>query len=621
MKTLLRLGLIVILSYSHVYAQDHFLRKHTPVKKNAASKSTEYVAPCEGSINAPTADLNWLPALITKPVAKIHESESDEELTRVKAEKTLQKYAHQPKLKNNEVNTQAAAPTLGRNFAGNPNNGSSPLDNSIAVSNAGLIISVSNTTVSMYDVNGTNVYFNTLGLMFNDPAISAVCDPLVIYDKQADRFILFFQECSGNSSNSYLCLAFSKSNNPAIDGWWKYKLSGNPANDNTWFDYPKMAVSTNEVYITGNLFNNSGGFSQAVIYQLQKANAYSGNTFNYQVWKNIDGNPFTLLPLGNGQGLPQGPGCLFVSTLSGGGSILKAYELTDDMSAANEQLNYFEIPTPTYSTAGDAAQLGSSCVLDNGDCRALSGFLLNGTAHMVIHADVSNGWNGIVYARIDATTGALTTAVYGTPGEFDNSYPSIASIGTNENDKSVMISYGRSGPTIRPEVRVIACDNAMNWSNSVLVKSSTSYVSYTSSSVERWGDYTGIARKYNNGTPTVWMNGMYGNTNHTWDTWIAEITNTATGVNTKLKNNEFKVFPNPVYETFNLTFSLNENTELNINIYDAMGKLVKQLYQGKGKVGENVFSFNKANLAAGIYTISIESNQKIIKAEKIVVGE
>lgn len=589
-------------------------------KIGSATKSQELTIQCVGETNTKSTDLKWLPILTNKCVARKPKSDYDVLIEQIKKEKTLLKQNSIQNKNNSESGASTVAPVIGTNFLGNVNNGMSPMDNSIAISNNGWIVTVANTTIEFDDINGNNTYYNDIPTFFNDVNISNTCDPVVVYDSGSDRFIFFAQECAGNSANSFLLICFSKTNNPN-DGWWKYKLSGNPLNNSTWFDYPKLAVSNNELYITGNLFTNAGVFNQAILYQIQKSSGYSGGSINYQYWSNISGSPGTLLPTSYGQGGNYGPGCYLVSTTSAGASNIKFYDLTDDMTAANEQLNYYSVSTTPYSPAGDASQQGSSCLLDNGDCRALSGFYLNGTIHFVFHSDIGSGWNGINYNRLNVTTQTNQSSTFGSVGNFDYCYPSIASYANNAIENSVMIGFGRSSANIFPEIRVVNCDNGMNWSNSTLVKSSSSFASYSSSTKERWGDYTGMTRKHNSSNPSVWMNGMYATTANKWNTWVAEIHDNEVGIKEKSKtNSDIKVYPNPIVETFNIEFSLDNNTELNIEVIDITGKTIKVLYNGKGIHGLNNFSFNKSNLSLGTYFLIIKNNSNIIKNEKIIIN-
>lgn len=621
-KLLLSILMLVAIGFTAV-GQETKMKLDESKIIGSTVKSQLMITPCSGEINTPSTDLKWKPILTTKCVA-FEPKEPDEELVeKIKAEKLKLKNQSLSKTSsaNNENSTQAVVPAVGTNFLGNVNNGSSPMDNSIAISDAGVIVSVSNTILEIDDEFGNNLYYNTIVSFINDVNFTNVCDPVVLYDRAYDRFIMFVQECSGNSSNSFIYICFSKTNNPSTGGWWKYKLTGNPANNSTWFDYPKLAVSNNELYVTGNLYTNASVFSQAVLYQINKLNGYAGASLNWLYYIGISGNPSTLLPVSQGQGAGYGPGCYLVST-SGTGSTLKLYDLTNDI-CCSPVLNLYTVTTTPFSVASNAAQLGTSNLLDNGSTRALSGFYLNGIIHFVFHSDIGSGWNGINYNRLTISPLGNVSSTFGLVGTFDYSYPSIASYATSPTDKSVMIGFGRSGSTIYPEIRVVNCDNAMNWSSSTLVKSSSNFVCYSSGCppTERWGDYSGMARRHNSATPSVWMNHMYGTSANKWNTWIAEIHDAGgVGINEINKKEEMKLFPNPVYETFSIEFTLNESTELEINIFDTNGKLIKELYKGKAASGENFFSFNKSNLSNGIYFLNIKSNSKNIKNEKIIIA-
>lgn len=593
-------------------------------KISSAVKSQQFSLVCAGETNTQSADLKWLPILTSKCSGKTHTSPEEELMRQIKREKTRIKLEQGTMGQASSEKTAATGgPVVGTNYLGNTNNGNSPMDNSIAISNGGWIVSVANTTIEFDDINGNNTYYNTIPVFFNFNGITVTCDPVVIYDSGADRFIIFAQECSGNSSNSFILIAFSKTNNPN-DGFWTYQLTGNPLNNSKWFDYPKLAVSNNELYISGNLFSNGPNavFSEAILYQIEKTNGYAGGSINWQYWTGIDGSPFTLLPVSYGQSGNYGPGCFLVSTrTNASNSSFNLYDLTDDMSASNEQLNYYSVPTTPYSMAGDASQLGTSVLLDNGSFRALSGFYLNGIIHFVFHCDIGGGWNGINYNRYNLNTQSNQSSKYGAPGFFDFSYPSVASFASVPTDASVIINFGSSGPSIYPQIRAVHVDNNLNWSNTTVVKSSEAFVSLTSTVTERWGDYTGIARKHNASVPTVWLNGMYGASTNVWNTWVAEIYSTPVGVQENAKaERPVKVFPNPIVDIFLVEFNLDKTVDLEICIKDVQGKVVKDLYKGVGNLGNNTFSFNKANLANGTYFLVITNNSTRLKNEKIIIN-
>ena len=607
-----------------LYGQNKPVIPGPTVPSEAAKKS----APLEAyafDLSPVSADLDWMPALSGKPRMAPERSKDYEKLEAIKAEKQGIKSARLQKNFFEPESESAITPLLARNFSGNANNGSSPLDNSIAVSNGGWIVSVINTNIQYYNVNGQRTFTNTIENFFNFAGIEDVCDPLVLYDSEADRFIFFAQECSGDPKNSHLLISFSKSNNPA-QGWWLYKLSGNPRNNNTWFDYPKMAVTTNELLISGNSYNGED-FEEALLFQIQKAGGYSGGKLVYQYWYSMPGNPHTVLPLGYALSGSYGPGAYLVATETEGADYIHFYDLTNDMSASDEALNYYKLPTAPYSPVANAAQKGTSRLLDNGDCRALSGFYLDTTVHVVFHTDPeNNSWNGINYLRINVLTRKISSSTFGLAGSYDYSYPAIASLSTGNNDKSVMIGFCRSSENSYPEIRVVACDHTMSWSSSALVKAGVNYVDYSSSNSkdsERWGDYTGMARWLGAATPTVWMSAAYGAGNNEWSTWIAEVkrVNSATPSDaTSIPEGSFKLYPNPGQDLFRTEFTLDEALPLRIVLYNAQGASVKTLFEGHAQAGENVFSFNRSNLPSGTYVLSVYARSALMKSVKLVVG-
>lgn len=570
-----------------------------------------------------TADLDWLPTLVRAPRIRPELSRDPERLEAIKEAKWATK--QQSRLEKNwlePASTSGILPVLGRNFRGNGNDGFAPLDNHLAISNSGWIVSVINANIQYFNVSGQRTYSNSIAAFFNFQGIEDICDPLVLYDSEADRFIFFAMECSGVPANSTLLIAFSKAANPGL-GWWVYRLSGNPRNNNTWFDYPKMAVTNNELIITGNSYQDED-FMESLIYQIPKANGYAGAKLNYQYWHALPGNPFTLMPVGYGRQGNYGPGVYLVASESEGASHIHFYDLTDDMSASNERIDYYKIPVPAYSPVPSAGQRGTTRLLDNGDCRMLSGFYQDTLIHMVFHTDQGDSWNGVNYLRLHTVRRTVASSTFGLAGSYDYSYPAIASLSNGPGDQTVAIGFCRSSDAIFPEYRVVTCDQAMNWSSSILVKGGLGYVDYAASGKEseRWGDYSGIARWYGAATPTVWVAGSYGSLTHDWETWLAEVVRTGTTPARVLVRDEaaFHVFPNPVYEGFRTRVQLDASCDLRMTLYTSDGKLLKELYRGWTSSGEHIFSFNQGALTPGTYILTLEANGLWLRSEKLLIA-
>jgi uncharacterized protein YifN (PemK superfamily) len=519
-----------------------------------------------------------------------------------------------------------ATPVLGSNFEANWSTVGIPPDNTMAISNGGSIVSANNDGILYYNTSGNLLYADFWSDFFNDPTLNGqLYDPKVIYDVGADRFVLVVLHGT-NSSNSKVVVSFSKTNNPN-DGWWTYAFSGNPLNDGSWFDYPNMGVTTQELVVTGNLFTNSNNFNEAIVYQMDKTQGYAGANINFSVWSQLDNtvfNAFTLVPASSGNGTNVGPGIHFVSNAASGNNKIKLWTLTNTLSA-NPQLNQTVINTTFYSPAADANQQGTAQTLSNGDNRIQSAFFLDGIVHFVFHSDVGSGWNGINYNRLNVATSINTSSTFGSPGNFDNSYPTVASFTNVSNNKSVMIGYLSASPNKFAEVRVVNCDNAMNWSTSTLVKAGEAFIDVLSGN-ERWGDYSGISRRHNSSTPKIWLAGCYGanipqaSVSNSYKTWIAEISGTdPTGLEEQELDDKFVVYPVPTYDFMNINFTIETQEEVVIEIVDINGKSVKTLFRGVAKVGENKLTFNKDALPAGTYFVSISTNTKTLKNEKIII--
>jgi hypothetical protein len=583
---------------------------------NEAISSGIVTTPCQG-LRVPSAnEQNWNKRLVNLEMR--HKNPEVDEVERIKREQQLLKKEFNGQKVPFAQKSLVVNPVLGTNFMGNPNNGMTPADNNVAVSNGGRIVSVVNTSAEYDQTNGTNLYLSGFSDFFNDPQLTgSIYDPVVVYDSAADRFIMAVLHGT-TSSNSLVLVCFSKTNNPS-DGWWVYYLTGNPLNQGHWFDYPKIAVSNNEVYVTGNLFTNQGQFATSVIYQINKASGYNGTNLNWQYWHSLAGSPFTLLPLSWGQQGNYGPGVLLVAGGASGGSSYNLYDLTNDLGS-NPSINHYVINVSPYGVAAPADQAGSNETLDNGDCRFLSGFYLDGVVHFVHTANAGNGWNGLNYNRLTLSTLSNISQIYGFPGNTDFCYPSVASFSNSVSDKSVCIAFQASNNNIFPQCRAVAVDNNFNWSNDILVKAGVSHIDFVNGN-ERWGDYTGIARKHNAATPTVWTSLAYGSQQNAFDTWIAEIIagNSTSAENTSFTDRSQLAFPNPVQDQFSLRFIMPESAVVDVAVYDMSGKMVKLLFHDRARAGENLLSFNASPLSHGTYIVKVSDNQKIYLNEKINV--
>lgn len=601
-----------------------------PSQPAVFQRSEMQTAPLAAFIDPKEVNSNW--KLKVSHMTRTHGGPTGRVLDDVKLEKSLTKTMSD---QGESSSIAAVTPQLGINFLGNEMFNGTPTDNTMAISNGGRIVSADNATIEIYSAYAQDPYlsywvnhYDFFGSELNPAPSGNIYDPRVIYDSQSDRFVFMILHGS-SSSLSQILLCFSKTNDP-MDGWWVYRLAANPAHPNLWFDYPNLGVSNNEIYISGNMFTDAGNFQGNLLFQIPKQAGYSGQQLSYQYWNDVSnggsGLAFTMVPLSHGRQGNYGPGILLAASDVGtANSRVLVFDLTDDASASNETINVYSVNTSNYVIGGYAGQSGVSGVLDVGDTRMQNGFYYNGIIHFTHTTDIGQGWNGIRYSRINTNDLSITSGNFGNQGQLDYAYPSVASFATAQNDNSVMISFLASGPNTFPHIRVVNCDNGMNWSSSTLVKAGESGVSIQGGQTERWGDYCAISRKHNASSPEVWLAGCYGVATNHWNVtrgynaWVGQILAGPAGMEDAARLNELKVFPNPTADMFTLDFTVSARQKVTIDIVDMAGKVVKHLFSDNVKQGVNRLTFNRGALPSGQYVVLISTNENTISHEKLIV--
>lgn len=523
------------------------------------------------------------------------------------------------------------------------NNQGTPSDNSIAMGKNGLMLAAVNSAYRVYNssggTGGTVKYY--ANIFSGVSPTNNICDPLVLYDPVADRFIIFGQTCDGSPTNSRLLMAFSASNDPA----GAYHFYAFPTNLNTivsgytkgnvWFDYPKMAVSQSDVFVSGNMFNSSDQFIESALFQINKSQCYNGTaqaSINALVWYAFPSNPFTLVPVNHGRNANYGDKMYVMASKNGGitqSYSIALYEVTGN-ATSNPTMKDNYISVPGYSPPADAIQKGSTVDLNTGDARGMSAIWINNVIHFVFHSNGPGNFSAINYNRVYKDGGnnwVGDNKLISIPN-VECSFPSIASMGWTDQDQSVLINFNYSSAVDYPGMKCIFIDN--NWGVSLPIEltTGTSYVSYLNENGPsglrtRWGDYSGISRDPSATIPTVWCFGMAGNTSHQWSNFIAQVStqNAAIGtqdVNQNL-NSKAIVFPNPVVDYFNIKLNIPEDGHFEVKLFDVTGKCVSNLMNEKVLKGENIFSFNRATLGNGTYFVKFSLNNKIIHNEKILI--
>ncbi len=77
-------------------------------------------------------------------------------------------------------------------------------------------------------------------------------------------------------------------------------------------------------------------------------------------------------------------------------------------------------------------------------------------------------------------------------------------------------------------------------------------------------------------------------------------------------------YPNPTIESFNVVVNLENKTDLQLNIYDVLGRSMGMPYKLNSSSNGNTTSINIAKLPAGIYIYTVSDGSKVLYKNKII---
>lgn len=525
-------------------------------------------------------------------------------------------------------------PTVLDNFNAKPLGGAGiPNDNTMAISNDGIIISAINTSVTILDSDGNMLLFRTLAGIVQGQLglLNRFYDPKVTYDPVADRFILVFLEGS-LSDDTRIVVGFTETNDPTGD-WNFYALNGKPLGGNTWSDYPIIAHNNEDLYITVNLLRDNEswqeGFEQSFIWQVNKQSGYDGdsallsNLFydieyeNKALWSICPVQPALQLGQTNMYFLSVRPGDASNDTVF-------LHEVTNTaqsgiaehkLSVLKSDLAYGVPPTAYQKTIGSSLQTN--------DTRVLSATVLDGSVHYVQTALIPQTMTSGLYHGIisDIGNNPSIAAEYISEENQDYAYPSIAFAGETEEDKhSMMITFSHAGPDYFPGTSAIFHNKKDGrerlYSPVVSIKDGDSIINtFLNDTMERWGDYTDIQRKYNE-PGIVWVCGSYGDSNGRNNVWVGKL-----DVNNELLfADDFLVYPNPAGATVNISMVIESDDVVDVLLTDMRGVIVKKLESQEVKSGSLQFLLHTTGISSGAYVVSvINKGNEVLQSEKILI--
>ena len=232
----------------------------------AQARVTKYTTPLAGSVVLKDIEDKYGAQVFSMEAGSPDGNAEKKRLAEIK-DKISKAYPHK-RAQGHYKTTAAAAPMVVIDFLADSFPGIPP-DNYMAISKDDKAISVINSSITVLDGKtgqmtsrkSLSTYASGLGLTgINNNKY----DPKVIYDPLADRYISVI--LNGRDEYSNIIIGFSKTNDPT-GKWFFYVFNGNYKNDTTWFDYPTIAITKDEFFLTGIKSN----FRQAGKLALQKA--------------------------------------------------------------------------------------------------------------------------------------------------------------------------------------------------------------------------------------------------------------------------------------------------------------------------------------------------------------
>jgi Secretion system C-terminal sorting domain len=583
--------------------------------------------PLGGTVDVQAQQADFEPLLVRVEAPAPDGRSEKARIAAIKQHLATQRHAPQPATQ--KVDSTAPSPWIGTNYQSNQVITGVPNDNDMAIGNDGRVVSVVNSTLFFHSASGSLLSYRSLDAWAAPLGISgSKFDPRALYDPTHDRFVIVCLN-GYTDSTSLVIVGFSQTNDPG-GAYNLYALPGDPNNDSLWTDYPIMALSGQELFLTGNLLYNDQpwqtGFHHSICWQIDLDSAYAGGTLDTRLWSNVNfgGAPVrNLCPIQSGSA-PSDNNMYLLSNrnLTLGNDTVFIMEITDTLNAPGVQfLVNYGISNAPYSLPPSAVQSANNLLATN-DARCLDGFIENGNIQFVGNTrDASTGRSGFYHGIITDITGArtVTGTVIGNP-TGDYGYPAIAWMGMNAGEDAALLAINYCGPTIplSPGCGGIYYDGLGGYSPLVVAKRGVTFINALVGE-DRWGDYTGVQRKYDE-AGVVWMAATFAKSNHDPGTWIAEFHHPSiVAINPPPFADGFEatVYPNPTADMVMIEFALEADAFLDISIWDAQGRKVKTLVRDRVRAGTNRMSCATAPLAAGVYFLRILDGDRVLATKRI----
>ncbi|HTA61471.1 MAG TPA: T9SS type A sorting domain-containing protein [Bacteroidia bacterium] len=606
----------------------------TPIfaQQEIRNKNGSYFKQCSSfQISRPLSELAKEHPAVKK--VGVQKEAKDAERKRIWKQPSTVPFSEDP-IAQKEQGTQAPLSTIVNVDGTNSAAGYDPLDPNGMVGPNHYVQAV-NSNYQVFDKTGTALTASIdLATLF--PGSLDDGDPVVMYDKFADRWVITEFLCPGGGNCTKLLFAVSKTADPT-GAYYLYTFEPDAAD---YADYPKYSIWSDGYYETCNCSNQ-----KVTVYE--RAKMLTGDqTAGFIVIPSIS-NPNTSNTGGffcpqtlyaDGQLPPYGsPQYLFYYTDDNWGAGLsdKIYiqKIATDWTNKTGTMAAYDTLTPqpfnSYFTGGtekDISQPGTTTKLD-----ALDGFfsyripyLRWGSYNAAVMCNVVNTGSSTTRVggirwyelRQDTTTSKWSIFQQGTYSPADGVSRWNPAIAMDVNG-SISLAYSVSAPTsVYPGIRYTGrtkCDS----SGIMSITEATAIAGSSSWTDNRWGDYSHTSVDPSDGI-TFWHTNQYIGSGQALNTrmfsfQIPPATCATTGINSIKLNATITAYQSG--NQLNIkAVNLPENNQVEISLYNLEGRFISsKTVNPTLNIVET--TINVFDLAKGIYYIRVGNNnfQRVVK--------
>lgn len=324
-------------------------------------------------------------------------------------------------------------------------------------------------------------------------------DPVVVYDRFAQRWVVSDFAHSSDFGPFYECLAVSKTMTPTLQAsdWWMYAVEISPSSLN---DYPKLGVWRDGYYLSFNMFtlvNGDWEWDGVELWAFEKSALLSGAAIQpISFHLEAETNYASLLPAHALDEPQEGAPAYFASVYPP--DKLQIWKFQADWAApSNSSLDGpEEIDIAPFAIAASVPQLNTPMLLDSLSYRPMMQLIYRSIDDIeslwMNHTVASGGVGGVRWYEVRDPGGQPALYQQGTY-QPDERHRWMGSLSVDQ-DGNMAVGYSMSGESMHPAIYYTGrlageTPGLLPQAEQALILGSGSQTYY----IPRWGDYSTMA--------------------------------------------------------------------------------------------------------------------------------